>query len=291
MLTVIGEYLVRRYYGLLIVDFWWRIMLPVVLQPTKKQRMILLQLRTFMEHTLMHELKKLYLEEQQGGSLKIRGITTRVNISTLKDEEMKCTICHQLFGDNIDGVIEHPVKTTLCNHIFGHNCLEIWLKGSETCPLDRRVIKTAIIHQGSEAQSRGTPPWLSTLNGNHPNHRQSVWRITSTCRGLPIRIRGYPEHQDGPVAIYEPRESHALVWIYYLMTDLARSRSRREYFEGYVREMQNRASEFVSLERVTTPENVAVVGSWGRATRGGWGPGVEMLDRDLKLFQQEPELE
>jgi hypothetical protein len=57
--TSTGEYLIRRYYSLLIVDFWWRIMHPYVLQPTKKQRMILLQLRTFMEHTLMHELKRL----------------------------------------------------------------------------------------------------------------------------------------------------------------------------------------------------------------------------------------
>jgi hypothetical protein len=252
VLTYVGQYLVRRYYGLLIVDFWWRIMRPSVLQPTKKQRMVLLQLRTFMEHSLMHEHKKHYLAEQQGELFKSQEIATQIDILTLKDDELKCLICHERFGDNVDGVIEHPVKTTLCKHTFGHKCLELWLKDNETCPLDRRVIKPiditserqtifAIIQQDGEAHDRGTPPWLSTLHGSDLHYEEGYWRIVLPflLRPLPLQVGEYPEH--GLKAIYEPRESHALGLVRYIMHDLATLRRTREDFQARVRETFNRS--------------------------------------------------
>lgn len=53
------------------------------------------------------------------------------------DEELKCPICC--------GVLEDPLQGTGCEHAYCRTCITEWLKTSESCPVDRNPLKTALL--------------------------------------------------------------------------------------------------------------------------------------------------
>jgi hypothetical protein len=182
-------FLILYYYELLLSDFWWHFLHPRLGQPTEFHRMIILQMRTFHYHKMQDIAARNMKLKQE--SIKVwKKKNGKVDISSLKHDELNCTICRQQFGVvDEDGEIEIPVKTNNpdCPHIFGETCLFTWMTTNDTCPMCRRKLESIDLDINSdenvaakkaedqrlevEAIARGTPAWLIALHGYDPEER------------------------------------------------------------------------------------------------------------------------
>jgi hypothetical protein len=178
------QFLIHYYYDLLLNDFWWRFLHPSLAQPTEFHRMIILQIRTFLDHDMLHIVVK-DIKLQQESIERWKKKNEKVDISSLKHDELDCTICRQQFGVvDEDGEIENPVKTNNpdCPHIFGETCLFTWMITNDTCPMCRRQLGFVDLNSDEniaaekaedqrlevDAIARGTPAWLIALHGYDP---------------------------------------------------------------------------------------------------------------------------
>lgn len=81
-----------------------------------------------------------------------------------------CSICHEK--------LDSDTTKTNCNHIYHKNCLDIWLKNNNSCPLCRNSLSTSKIKH--KTQTIGTVTSLSSnISSSFPRifQQQNVTHI------------------------------------------------------------------------------------------------------------------
>jgi hypothetical protein len=68
-------------------------------------------------------------------------VLTLVKADALDRNERACCICFQPFGptESLHGRAEVPVQLP-CGHVFGEECISIWARSSNSCPLCRKKV-------------------------------------------------------------------------------------------------------------------------------------------------------
>lgn len=77
----------------------------------------------------------------------------RLKLQRIRDQrsKVKCLICFKILKSSM--LVGIPSN---CSHIFCMLCLQIWTKQSNTCPLDRKTIKSITVKNGIDGKIVGT---------------------------------------------------------------------------------------------------------------------------------------
>jgi hypothetical protein len=145
--------------------------------PSHQERMLILQLRTFVETWMLEETAAYLISPRRATHL--QSLLTPVKIEALECDETDCAICSEVLGaTNQEGNSEQAVKTP-CGHLFGEHCIKSWLEENDNCPCCRgHIISNTDVYQqfwiaeAAAAETRGTPSWLITFVGCEPKDHE-----------------------------------------------------------------------------------------------------------------------